>query len=67
MIADIKKENIEQLFATRCFPEGRKNRFMNFQYVIGTGIIALKLKSTHSLLKNRLFFGCLSFFYAQSG
>jgi hypothetical protein len=25
-----KKENIEQLFATRCFPEGRKNRFMNF-------------------------------------
>jgi hypothetical protein len=26
----IKKENIEQLSATRCFPEGRKNRFMNF-------------------------------------
>jgi hypothetical protein len=35
-----KKENIEQRIATRCFPEGRKNRFLT-SFIIGSGAITL--------------------------
>jgi len=31
-----KKENIEQLVATRCFPEGRKNLSLNFLFIGST-------------------------------
>ena len=31
----MEKENIEQHGVTRCFPEGRKNLFLNFAFLIG--------------------------------
>jgi len=41
-----KKENIEQQVATRCFPEGRKNRFLTSFYY--------RQRRNYTLTENRL-------------